>query len=258
MNEGTKFATFNRNFCHCKQRSFHFSKSRKLTIPSWRHLSSFTAQCWDLSTFGCTKVSDLSIRRRFDTGTLEMSPFCILLLYYSWKVSQIVLIQKKCLRFCLNWWTNIIRCNRQRVSAFTLAISITWSSTTTNFREYGWWGRYGWRVYGRCKGRENTHVSVVIKLVFQEESEAIKQAKMEREEINRLQKLFENSVFFLNREVPRESLAFAIRSCGGQVGWDNSDLPGSHFNEEDEKITHHIVDRPNIDKKKLNRLVWKI
>lgn len=99
-------------------------------------------------------------------------------------------------------------------------------------------------------------VATVDEFMEDEESEAIKQAKMEREEINRLQKLFENSVFFLNREVPRESLAFAIRSCGGQVGWDNSDLPGSHFNEEDEKITHHIVDRPNIDKKKLNR--WYI
>jgi len=42
----------------------------------------------------------------------------------------------------------------------------------------------------------------------------------------------------LSREVPRESLEFVIKSFGGKVTWE-----GAGVNEENEDITHQIVDR---------------
>ncbi|KAL1273785.1 hypothetical protein QQF64_026599 [Cirrhinus molitorella] len=72
-------------------------------------------------------------------------------------------------------------------------------------------------------------------------------------ELNKQKKLFEGLKFFLNREVPRESLAFVIRCLGGQVSWDKSLCIGSTYDETDETITHHIVDRPSIDKQYINR-----
>uniref|UniRef100_A0A674NX78 Pescadillo homolog n=1 Tax=Takifugu rubripes TaxID=31033 RepID=A0A674NX78_TAKRU len=83
-------------------------------------------------------------------------------------------------------------------------------------------------------------------------------AKMEAQEKEQKQleaqkKLFEGLKFFLNRETPRESLAFVIRCFGGQVSWDKSVCIGSTFEMTDETITHQIVDRPNIDKQYINR-----
>ncbi|XP_051777435.1 pescadillo [Erpetoichthys calabaricus] len=66
-------------------------------------------------------------------------------------------------------------------------------------------------------------------------------------------KLFEGLKFFLNREVPRESLAFVIRCFGGLVSWDRSLCIGATYEVTDETITHQIVDRPNVDKQYLNR-----
>ncbi|TDH12868.1 hypothetical protein EPR50_G00050290 [Perca flavescens] len=66
-------------------------------------------------------------------------------------------------------------------------------------------------------------------------------------------KLFEGLKFFLNREVPRESLAFLIRCFGGEVSWDKSVCIGSTYEVTDETITHQIVDRPNIGKQYINR-----
>ncbi|KAJ3177945.1 mRNA-binding ribosome synthesis protein nop7, partial [Irineochytrium annulatum] len=56
-------------------------------------------------------------------------------------------------------------------------------------------------------------------------------------------KLFKDLVFFLSREVPRNSLEFVIRSMGGRVGWELSSGGGSPIAEDDPSITHHIVDR---------------
>ncbi|CAD6214135.1 unnamed protein product [Miscanthus lutarioriparius] len=53
--------------------------------------------------------------------------------------------------------------------------------------------------------------------------------------------LFKNLKFYLSREVPRESLLFIIPAFGGTVSWEGEGAP---FKEEDEDITHQIVDRP--------------
>ncbi len=52
-------------------------------------------------------------------------------------------------------------------------------------------------------------------------------------------KCFFNVTVF--REVPRGSVGFVVSNCGGRVGWQGE---GSPFNEDDESITHHVVDRP--------------
>ncbi|SCV70405.1 BQ2448_1799 [Microbotryum intermedium] len=56
--------------------------------------------------------------------------------------------------------------------------------------------------------------------------------------------LFEGYFFYLSREVTRPTLEFVIRSLGGQVGWDAVLGAGSPFEENDVRITHHVVDRP--------------
>jgi len=53
--------------------------------------------------------------------------------------------------------------------------------------------------------------------------------------------LFKNCVFFIGRENPTELLSLIILSGGGIYG-DDSD--NSSFHENDERITHYIVDRP--------------
>ncbi|KAF6082451.1 pescadillo ribosomal biogenesis factor 1 [Phyllostomus discolor] len=57
-------------------------------------------------------------------------------------------------------------------------------------------------------------------------------------------KLFEGLKFFLSREVPREALAFIIRSFGGDVSWDKSVCIGATYDVSDSCVTHQIVDRP--------------
>ncbi|VDN04935.1 unnamed protein product [Thelazia callipaeda] len=63
--------------------------------------------------------------------------------------------------------------------------------------------------------------------------------------------LFINCRFWLNREVPKDVLAIIIRlsgkccifrSCGGFVSWEN--CPVAQYNENDERITHQVIDRP--------------
>eukprot|EP00252_Welwitschia_mirabilis_P011146 TRINITY_DN2504_c0_g1_i1.p1 TRINITY_DN2504_c0_g1~~TRINITY_DN2504_c0_g1_i1.p1 ORF type:complete len:627 (+),score=164.26 TRINITY_DN2504_c0_g1_i1:273-2153(+) len=53
--------------------------------------------------------------------------------------------------------------------------------------------------------------------------------------------LFKGLKFFLGREVPRESLLFVIEAFGGTASWDGYRAP---FQEDDEMITHQVVDRP--------------
>ena len=62
--------------------------------------------------------------------------------------------------------------------------------------------------------------------------------------------LFQGLVFFLGREVPREQLLLVIRSFGGQAGWSGD---GSPLEENDGRITHQIVDRPAIPRRRKDR-----
>lgn len=72
----------------------------------------------------------------------------------------------------------------------------------------------------------------------------VEKAKQEAEAVKQLQQLFSGLKFFLSREVPRESLVFVIRSVGGMVSWNKTMFVGATYSEEDESITHQIVDRP--------------
>ncbi|XP_028396440.1 pescadillo homolog [Dendronephthya gigantea] len=76
------------------------------------------------------------------------------------------------------------------------------------------------------------------------DDEMAQKVKKEQESVERLLELFSECTIFLSREVPRESLVFIIRSFGGKVSWPSSMALGSTFEETDETITHHIIDRP--------------
>jgi pescadillo protein len=69
----------------------------------------------------------------------------------------------------------------------------------------------------------------------------------------KLQKLFEGLKFFINREVPRESLVFVIRSFGGDVSYDKMMFVGATYDESDQRITHQIIDRDVISNKYMTR-----
>ncbi|KAM6155175.1 pescadillo homolog [Rhynchocyon petersi] len=82
---------------------------------------------------------------------------------------------------------------------------------------------------------------------FPPDGEAAAQEEDRRKELEaqeKHKKLFEGLKFFLNREVPREALAFIIRSFGGDVSWDKSLCIGATYAVTDSCITHQIVDRP--------------
>jgi len=75
------------------------------------------------------------------------------------------------------------------------------------------------------------------------DSSSSERQKEEQEETKRIENLFGDFRFFLQREVDREQLTFVVRSCGGEVSWDRTLGPGSTYQESDERITHQIVDR---------------
>ncbi|GJJ08749.1 mRNA-binding ribosome synthesis protein nop7 [Clathrus columnatus] len=56
--------------------------------------------------------------------------------------------------------------------------------------------------------------------------------------------LFSPYTFYLSRETPRPLMEFIVRSFGGRIGWPVSQGSGSPVQEDDESITHIIVDRP--------------
>ncbi|RLV63944.1 hypothetical protein DV515_00017756, partial [Chloebia gouldiae] len=86
-----------------------------------------------------------------------------------------------------------------------------------------------------------------------ETAELMDAKKKEQEALENHKKLFEGLRFFLNREVPREPLAFIIRCFGGQVSWDKSLCIGATYDATDPSITHHIIDRPRLDKQVVGR-----
>lgn len=61
-------------------------------------------------------------------------------------------------------------------------------------------------------------------------------------------KLFEPFTFYLSRETPRHPIEFILKSFGcKRVGWDSLlGEAGSYCNEDDSRITHQVVDRPDI------------
>uniref|UniRef100_A0A0B8RXV5 Pescadillo homolog n=1 Tax=Philothamnus irregularis TaxID=1899461 RepID=A0A0B8RXV5_9SAUR len=77
--------------------------------------------------------------------------------------------------------------------------------------------------------------------------------RKEEEDLEKQKKLFEGLQFFLNREVPREPLAFVIRCFGGKVSWDKSVCIGATYDVTDPCITHQIVDRPKVEKQVIGR-----
>lgn len=91
-------------------------------------------------------------------------------------------------------------------------------------------------------------------LADEENPQVLEKAKLEQENLQKLKNLFKGLKFFLNREVPREQFVFAIRSFSGQVSWDKTIALGSTYQEDDESITHHIIDRPLVGKNYLNRV----
>ncbi|XP_060104949.1 pescadillo homolog isoform X2 [Heteronotia binoei] len=86
-----------------------------------------------------------------------------------------------------------------------------------------------------------------------ESTEQEEARQKEQEALEKQKKLFEGLRFFLNREVPREPLAFVIRCFGGKVSWDKSVCIGATYDVTDPAITHQIVDRPNIEKQVIGR-----
>ena len=73
------------------------------------------------------------------------------------------------------------------------------------------------------------------------------------------QTLFSPYFFYISRECPRGLLEFVIRSFGAsaaQIGWDEVSGAGSAFEENDERITHHLVDRPSLAKQHPGKRVY--
>ncbi|KYN12621.1 PREDICTED: pescadillo homolog [Trachymyrmex cornetzi] len=90
---------------------------------------------------------------------------------------------------------------------------------------------------------------------FSNETDAakIEAVKAEAEKIRNLKNLFKGIKIFINREVPREPLVFILRCFGGEVSWDKLLFVGATFDENDETITHQIVDRPSMIKQYISR-----
>ena len=55
--------------------------------------------------------------------------------------------------------------------------------------------------------------------------------------------LFNGLTFLIKRECPREAMVFIVKSFGGEVCWEGEGSP-IDINEEKDKITHVIMDRP--------------
>lgn len=60
--------------------------------------------------------------------------------------------------------------------------------------------------------------------------------------------LFSPYTFWLSRETSRPIFEFLVRSFGGKIGWPATSGSGSPFEEDDESITHVIIDRPLVVK----------
>ncbi|KAI0824261.1 Pescadillo N-terminus-domain-containing protein [Trametes gibbosa] len=61
-------------------------------------------------------------------------------------------------------------------------------------------------------------------------------------------KLFAPYTFWLSRETSRPIFEFLVRAFGGRIGWPATSGSGSPFDENDEAITHVIIDRPLVQR----------
>ncbi|XP_069136470.1 pescadillo homolog isoform X2 [Argopecten irradians] len=90
-------------------------------------------------------------------------------------------------------------------------------------------------------------------LVDPENPDHIEQARVEAEKHKKFLCLFKGLKIFISRETPRDSLVFVIRCFGGEVSWCKTQALGATFDESDETITHHIVDRPKMTTQNMTR-----
>eukprot|EP01134_Creolimax_fragrantissima_P001577 CFRG1577T1 len=88
-----------------------------------------------------------------------------------------------------------------------------------------------------------------------DEIDGLEEAREAERERNHIRSMFSSFKFFLNREVPTESLEFVIRSMGGRASWGrlHESVSGAYA-EDDATITHQIVDRPGVDTTKHQRV----
>lgn len=107
------------------------------------------------------------------------------------------------------------------------------------------------RVEGSNEGEELPEIDIFN--TEDEDPQKLEEAKLEAEKVKKLKTMFKGLKFFINREVPREPLVFIIRCFGGEVSWDKDHFVGATFDESDESIAYHIVDRPTMDKQYLSR-----
>lgn len=61
-------------------------------------------------------------------------------------------------------------------------------------------------------------------------------------------RLFAPYTFWLSRETSRPIFEFLVRSFGGRIGWPTTSGSGSPFEEDDDSITHVIIDRPLVQR----------
>jgi len=85
------------------------------------------------------------------------------------------------------------------------------------------------------------------------EAEVEAECKENERKTSELKSLFKDLKFYISREVPREASVFIVKSFGGDVSWDATVGIGSTFDENDETITHQIVDRPTVSSRVLSR-----
>ncbi|PWN25216.1 hypothetical protein BDZ90DRAFT_223924 [Jaminaea rosea] len=65
--------------------------------------------------------------------------------------------------------------------------------------------------------------------------------------------LFRNCTVYLDRSTPLSLLSFILRSYGSfntRIGWDETLAPNSPLQEDDARITHVIIDRPELEASK--------
>merc|ERR1711981_921352 len=90
------------------------------------------------------------------------------------------------------------------------------------------------------RDRVKTFLSGLVKdqeATIAEEEEIIEldeEQKAVEEQSKKRKNMFEDLVFYFNRETPKEILTMLTRAFGAKIV----------ENEDDESVTHHIVDRP--------------